>query len=218
MIGKANRHLPAGKDAAADGRKDRTDFTPSETQRRLVRHFRDKDYNSTIVSACAACRIGRQTFYDWHGDAGFRAWWAGSDRPAFLSDTRAHHGGVVRRSHHAENAFGAARQHGRGTHSARALRRGICPAESEGHASGNSRLVRGLAQRPRSPGGRVTGREGTVRGRQCDHRCGHGRAIVTAQRHRVRRRVCPRIMSAPCLEEVAAIGLLCLNVPFAGRD
>jgi len=53
----------------------RTDWTPSETQLRVLSHFQAADYACTVVDACTACSVGRQTFYDWFARPEFARWW-----------------------------------------------------------------------------------------------------------------------------------------------
>ena len=54
---------------------DRTEFQPSETQRRLLSVFQDADYQISTVAACTAAEVGRQTFYDWTHGEDFNRWW-----------------------------------------------------------------------------------------------------------------------------------------------
>ena len=76
-MGKATatrpKHLPI--DAVTDAPLARTDFNPSESQQALLAYMQAEGYDCTIVEACAACNVGRRTYYDWTDIEAFNDWW-----------------------------------------------------------------------------------------------------------------------------------------------
>ncbi len=74
----------------------RTDWAPTPTQSRVLTHFQGLDYECTVVDGCAACDVGRRTFYDWFGKPEFAQWWnEQGERWAALQMGRVH-GAMVR--------------------------------------------------------------------------------------------------------------------------
>lgn len=53
----------------------RTDWAPTDIQVRVLKHFQGLDYDCTVIDGCAACEVGRRTFYDWFGKPEFARWW-----------------------------------------------------------------------------------------------------------------------------------------------
>ena len=76
-MGKATatrpKHLPL--DVAVDAPLARTEFKPSEEQQSLLAYMQGEGYDCTIVEACAACNVGRRTYYDWTDIEAFSVWW-----------------------------------------------------------------------------------------------------------------------------------------------
>ena len=52
-----------------------TDFQPTEAQEHVLSHFQSDDYTCAVTNACAACGVGRRTFYNWFDNPAFARWW-----------------------------------------------------------------------------------------------------------------------------------------------
>ena len=52
-----------------------TDFKPSANQLKMLAVVQAADYGISVVAACTAAGIGRQTYYDWFDDSEFVTWW-----------------------------------------------------------------------------------------------------------------------------------------------
>ena len=52
-----------------------TAWAPSAEQERLVAVFAAHDYDISVADACAEAEIARRTYYNWHDDPAFSAWW-----------------------------------------------------------------------------------------------------------------------------------------------
>lgn len=54
---------------------ERTEWEPSEAQRKLLTVLQSSDYELSISEACTAADVGRQTYYDWFDSPAFVQWW-----------------------------------------------------------------------------------------------------------------------------------------------
>ena len=74
----------------------RTDYKPTAAQNRILSSFREHSYLISVTKACATCKVGRRTYYDWFDNPAFCQWWLDQAHRHFALQLPRIHGAVLR--------------------------------------------------------------------------------------------------------------------------